>query len=114
MDAAQGTVNVLDWLDQVRTLLKGNYPELLEEEFERVKSHIVGLANESRAAVQFASTQNLFEEIGGRHDCSLLVTSKQKKRGSQPDVSRMYLGPLPAVIGLSVLATQDLVRRTDA
>lgn len=93
------TETVLSWLDEIRYCLPGNDPALLEDQFERVKQHIVRLENERQNNLRFAQNSELFGELASRFDACVVVAGAAPKEG-QEQVICLSNGPKAHCLGL--------------
>lgn len=95
------TENILVWLDALQAQLPTGQNEAVAQQFHAVKCHLVGLANEKRDTLSWATTDELFTEIASRNQASLLGTVSEHE-----GVVRRHLGSHVELIGLaSVLLT---------
>lgn len=106
------TENVLVWLDQIRDMLDGQHPALLEPQFLRVKQFLVALTNANREGLKFATTELLFRELSSRFPAAIFVASEQPSQRSDEEQYAWFThGPRSCCIALSQILTHMLFNK---
>ena len=99
------TEAVLNWLDGVHDLLPGNHPVLLAEQFQKIKEWVVAHAHRSDETLKFSSSQELFAELGRRHEAAAFIGSQRvAKNKSDERYVQFTWGPTSSVLGLSQIS----------
>lgn len=97
---------VCDWLDELKTMLPGNHPWLLEGQFEQVK-RFVAMGSEKETALATATIPELFGELSRRHENALFVGEAKAASGDDRQILRLHTGEV-AGLGLAQMALRSI------